>query len=305
MHRHKPNTPPAGLLHSRNPHQGRYDFALLCEAVPGLKSYLRVNPSGEQTIDFADPGAVLCLNQALLAHTYQVKHWMIPAGYLCPPIPGRADYIHYAADLLADAREVPTGKSVRVLDIGTGANCIYPIIGSQSYGWKFVATDIDPVSVETARLIAESNPCLSKLVKVVEQKERGAIFKGIIRKSDRFDLTLCNPPFHVSMEAAQEGTQRKQKNLGKGRSKPEEAKLNFGGQKAELWCPGGEVAFIRQMIRESVEFAANVGWFTTLVSKGEHVRLLKKVLAQCDAKQVEVVPMSQGQKVSRLLAWRF
>lgn len=302
---HKPNTPPTGLLHPRNPHQGRYDFALLCEAVPMLKSYLRLNPSGEQTIDFADPGAVLCLNQALLAHTYRVKHWMIPAGYLCPPIPGRADYIHYAADLLADAGEVPRGKSVRVLDIGTGANCIYPIIGSQSYGWKFVATDIDPVSVQTARLIAESNPGLSKLVKVVQQNEREAIFKGIIHKGDHFDLTLCNPPFHVSMKAARAGTQRKQKNLGKGRPSQNANKLNFGGQKAELWCPGGEVAFITKMISESVEFAANVGWFTTLVSKGEHLPVLKKVLTQCDAKQVEVIPMSQGQKVSRLLAWRF
>jgi len=106
---------------------------------------------------------VRCLNQALLAQTYQIKHWMIPVGYLCPPIPGRADYIHYVADLLAGAGKVPTGKQVGVLDIGTGANCIYPIIGSQSYGWKFLATDIDPVSVKTACLFVESNPCLSKL----------------------------------------------------------------------------------------------------------------------------------------------
>ena len=305
MPKPKQNTPPKGLLHPRNPHQGRYDFALLCEALPAITSYLRMNPSGEQTIDFSDPAAVLCLNQAILAQTYQIQHWMIPAGYLCPPIPGRADYIHYAADLLAGAGEVPTGKGVRVLDVGTGANCIYPIIGSQSYGWKFVATDIDPISVKTARLIAESNLCLSKLVTVVQQKGRGSIFKGIIRKDDRFELTMCNPPFHASMEAAQAGTQRKQKNLGKRGSDNRPAKLNFGGQQAELWCPGGEVAFITQMIRESIDFAAQVGWFTSLVSKGEHLRVLKKVLTQCDATQVEVIPMSQGQKISRLLAWRF
>ena len=305
MPKPKQNTPPTGLLHPRNPHQGRYDFSVLCEVVPELEPYLRLNPSGEQTIDFGDPAAVVCLNRALLAQTYGVKHWMIPAGYLCPPIPGRADYIHYVADLLAGGAEVPTGKGVRVLDIGTGANCIYPIVGSQSYGWKFVGSDIDPVSVKTARLIAESNPCLSKLVKVVQQKDRDSIFKGIIRKGDHFDLTICNPPFHASMAAAQAGTQRKQKNLGKGRPVSGNAPLNFGGQKAELWCPGGEFAFITQMIRESVDFAAQVGWFTSLVSKGEHLRGLKKVLAQCSAKQVAVVQMSQGQKISRFLAWRF
>jgi 23S rRNA (adenine1618-N6)-methyltransferase len=281
MPKPKPNTPPPGLLHPRNPHQGRYDFSALCVACAELNSYVRLNPAGEPTIEFADPAAVRCLNQALLAQTYQIKHWMIPAGYLCPPIPGRADYIHYVADLLAEAGPVPRGKQVRVLDIGTGANCIYPIIGSQSYGWKFVATDIDPVSVKTA------------------------IFRGIIHKGNYFDLTLCNPPFHASMAAAQAGTQRKQKNLTKGRSANGPAKLNFGGQQAELWCRGGEVVFITQMIRESVEFAPQVGWFTSLVSKREHLRVLKQVLSHCGAKQVEVIPMRQGQKVSRLLAWRF
>ena len=276
----KQNTPPTGLLHPRNPHQGRYDLAALTEAVPELESHLRLNPSGEQTIDFSDPAAVLCLNQALLAQTYKVKHWMIPAGYLCPPIPGRADAIHYAADLLAESNsgEVPTGKDVRVLDIGTGANCIYPIIGSQSYGWKFVATDIDPVSVKTAALIVESNPCLSKLVKVVQQQEPGSIFKGIIGTGDRFDLTMCNPPFHASIEEAQASSKRKVRNLSKGKAAKGPAKLNFGGQQAELWCPGGEVAFITKMIRESVEFASQVGWFTSLVSKGENLWILKKVL---------------------------
>ena len=41
------------------------------------------------------------LNRAILMHHYGVKSWDIPAGYLCPPIPGRADYIHSVADLLA------------------------------------------------------------------------------------------------------------------------------------------------------------------------------------------------------------
>ncbi len=303
----KQNTPPPGLLHPRNPHQGRYDLAALTEVVPELASYLRLNPSGEQTIDFSDPAAVLCLNQALLAQTYKVKHWMIPTGYLCPPIPGRADTIHYAADLLAESNsgEVPTGKGVRVLDIGTGANCIYPIIGSQSYGWKFVATDIDPVSVKTARLIVESNPCLNNLVQVVQQQDIGSIFKGIIRQDDHFELTVCNPPFHASLDEAQAGSKRKVRNLSKGKAAKGPAKLNFGGQQAELWCPGGEVAFITKMIRESVDFATQVGWFSSLVSKGENLWILKKVLGQCGATQVREIQMAQGQKISRLLAWRF
>jgi 23S rRNA (adenine1618-N6)-methyltransferase len=299
----KRNIPQASVLHPRNPHQGRYDMDALCAVVPELDAFLRLNPSGGRTIDFADAAAVLCLNRALLAYYYGVAHWMIPDGYLCPPIPGRADLLHYAADLLAQGRGVPKGKAVRVLDIGTGANCIYPIIGSQSYGWSFVGTDIDPVSVKTARLIVESNSCLRKLIRIVRQKDREFIFKGVIRPRDAFDLTLCNPPFHSSLQATEVGTQRKLKNLSKGRAGKGSTKLNFGGQQAELWCPGGEFAFISQMIRESVEFSNQVKWFTSLVSRGEHLKGLKAVLAQCGVKQVEVLQMSQGSKVSRLLAW--
>lgn len=305
---------PKGSLHPRNPHRARYDFRALCDACPQLIDFMRSNPAGDYTIDFSDARAVLCLNQALLAQVYEVKHWTIPPGYLCPPIPGRADYIHYLAGLLAGSNrgQVPTGRGTRVLDIGTGANCIYPIIGSQSYGWKFVATEIDPVAVKNARLIVESNACLGKLVKVVQQKQPSSIFSGILRAGDRYALTMCNPPFHASMEAAQAGSQRKVANLTKGRAakgqaplSKGQAQLNFGGQNAELWCPGGELRFVSRMIDESVEFAEQVGWFTCLISKRENLRPLEKRLVRCGATQVEIIHMTQGQKVSRLIAWNF
>ncbi|EDY83910.1 conserved hypothetical protein [Verrucomicrobiia bacterium DG1235] len=305
--RNTDSSPKLGLLHPRNPHQGRYDFAALVAACPELAAFLRPNPKGDQTIDFGDEGAVRALNGALLAHHYGVKHWMIPMGYLCPPIPGRADVIHYLADLLSDSNggEIPRGKRVRALDIGTGANCIYPILGSRSYGWQFVGTDIDNTAVKTARLIVESNACLRKLIKVVQQKNRDSIFKGIIRPDDRFDLTLCNPPFHGSAEEAQAANQRKRSNLSKGSRVKKTDTLNFGGQQAELWCAGGELRFVSQMIRESVAFGEQVGWFSSLISKSEHLPALKKELGRSGASQVEVLEMRQGQKVSRLLAWRF
>ncbi len=306
----------SGKLHPRNLHHGRYDFSVLSKACPELSPFIKPNPKGDQTIDFSDEKAVLCLNKALLAHFYHVGNWEIPEGYLCPPIPGRADYIHYIADLLAACGyevegKVPTGKQVKVLDVGIGANCIYPIIGSQSYGWQFVGSDIDPVSIDVAKVIVQSNSKLSGLVKLVQQEESDAIFKGIIKPKDRFDLTMCNPPFHSSMAEAQAGSQRKLKNLAKGKPAKNQgyvksqAKLNFGGQNTELWCPGGEVAFIKKMAKESVNFASQVCWFTSLVSKGDNIQPLKLYLNKLGVKQVEVISMSQGQKVSRLIAWSF
>ncbi len=207
-------TTPTSRLHPRNPHQGRYDLKALVELCPELKPHLKLNPRGEQTVDFSNEQAVRLLNQALLAQHYQVAHWNIPEGYLCPPIPGRADYIHYAADLLIGKK-----NSAKVLDIGTGANCIYPIIGSRSYGWKFVASDIDPIAVATAKLIVEFNPVLKNKIKLVEQKQKQSIFNGVIGANDLFDLTMCNPPFHASLAEANAGTERKQKNLSKHKAK--------------------------------------------------------------------------------------
>ena len=89
------------MLHPRNRHSGRYDFPKLIAACPELGEYVILNPYGKQSIDFANPDAVRVFNRALLRQFYGIQHWDIPAGYLCPPVPGRADYLHGLADLLA------------------------------------------------------------------------------------------------------------------------------------------------------------------------------------------------------------
>ncbi|WP_084404977.1 23S rRNA (adenine(1618)-N(6))-methyltransferase RlmF [Aliagarivorans taiwanensis] len=302
---------PKASLHPRNPHQGRYDFARLIEVHPPLHDFVRANPKGDNTIDFADPAAVLCLNQALLASHYGVGLWQLPPGYLCPPIPGRADYIHHLADLLGGGAKPPEGKQVRILDVGTGASVIYPILGAHSYGWQFVASDIDPVSVSCAQTIVQSNPGLKGLVKVKQQNDPEQIFAGIIGRDQFFAATMCNPPFHASLEEALQANQRKRQNLAaaKGESvaetSPEQSKLNFGGQKAELWCPGGEIQFLSKMLKESTHFAQQVGWFTSLVSKSSNLKALEKLARQLKVKKTKVIAMGQGQKQSRLFAWRF
>ncbi|WP_256741358.1 RlmF-related methyltransferase, partial [Cronobacter sakazakii] len=110
--------------------------------------------------------------------------------------------------------------------------------------------------------IIDANPGLNRAIRLRRQKTPGAIFNGIIHKNESYDATLCNPPFHDSADAAEAGNARKRRNLGLAAS----SGLNFGGQQQELWCEGGEVGFITQMIAESKLFARQVLWFTTLVS---------------------------------------
>ena len=297
-------------LHPRNRHRARYDFDQLVQASPSLAPYVKLNQYGDASIDFSNAQAVKALNQALLKQFYAVSVWDIPKHYLCPPIPGRADYLHYLADLLSEANAgvIPRGQSVRVLDIGVGANMIYPLIGTHEYGWQFVGADIDAKALNNAQQIIDAN-ALSNLIELRLQLSPASIFKGVINQGENFALTMCNPPFHGSLQEAQAGTQRKWRGLGKNLAKrasnSKSAVLNFGGQSAELYCEGGEEAFVAAMIKESRHYATQCIWFTTLISKAANLPSVYRALKKVNALEVKTIEMSQGQKKSRIVAWTF
>ncbi|KJR17867.1 23S rRNA methyltransferase [Vibrio parahaemolyticus] len=304
-------------LHESNAHRGRYDFKKLIASEPSLASFVIKNPKGEDSINFSDPNAVKMLNKALLTAYYDIDFWDIPEHYLCPPIPGRADYIHRVAELLdGEVKGKYRHQNVRALDVGVGANCIYPIVGVTQYGWHYTGSDVDPKSIESATDIVERNVALNGKIELVQQMSESHIYRGVIQPNDRFEVTTCNPPFHRSAEDAAMGSQRKLDNLKANQRKkgvkPQNSPvkqgkptLNFGGQNAELWCEGGEAAFIRRMANESQAFSSQVLWFTTLISKKDNVRPMRKQLEKLGIKAIRVVEMSQGQKISRFMAWSF
>ncbi|MFH1120119.1 MAG: 23S rRNA (adenine(1618)-N(6))-methyltransferase RlmF [Bacteroidota bacterium] len=292
-------------LHPRNRHRERYDFAQLVISLPELAPFVTRNVYGDDSVDFADPLAVKMLNKALLKHYYNLEYWDIPDGYLCPPIPGRADYIHHMADLMCRRNygEFPVGDQIRCVDIGVGANCVYPVIGNREYGWSFIGSDIDPVAIASANKIIELNPFLKDKVEIRLQTNPKDIYFRIMQKDEPVDLSICNPPFHASPEAAMEGTLRKLNNLNT--VKTTSADRNFGGQSHELWCEGGEERFIREMIRQSRQFSGSCFWFSTLVSKQTHLKSAMEGLKKADAVDVQTLPMGQGSKISRVVAWTF
>ncbi len=329
-------------MHPKNLHKNGYPMDTLCQTYPALKSFLVRAKSGNTSIDFTSPKAVKVLNAALLHHYYRLEYWDIPDGYLCPPVPGRADYIHGIADLLkstsssAHGEQSQQGKdqNVRGLDIGVGANAIYPIIGVTSYDWSFVGSDVDDVAVKSAKAIASKNSVLAHKFQVRKQANRASIFNGVIEANERFTFTMCNPPFHKSAQEALSGTRRKTSNLTRNKQKRSGAKftdnreqgfghrtsklqgknaayqgkdanLNFAGQANELWCEGGELAFIQRMVQESVAVKDNVKWFTCLVSKSAHLKPIKTSIDYYGAAQCKVIDMGQGSKLSRFVAWTF
>jgi 23S rRNA (adenine1618-N6)-methyltransferase len=279
-------------LHPKNPFIGDYDFETLIQNDVTLKKFVFVNEYGNKTIKFGDKQAVKALNAALLKVHYGIT-WDIPENNLCPPIPGRLDYLLHITDLF-------TKMDIRLLDIGTGANLIYPILATCHFNWKCTGSEVDLDSLKNAQKIIDNNIKLNK-TELRQQKFKSHILEHIIQPNDAFDVVVCNPPFFKNQSDADQKNKRKIENL----QLQETDNRNFGGICNELWYKGGEEAFVKKMVLESVQFKNQVHWFTSLVSKKESLKTIKRVINKTLPTDVKVIEMEQGNKKSRFIAWTF
>lgn len=279
-------------MHSKNPYLEDYNFNQLVAQFPELGDYVFVNDHGNQTIKFSDNEAVKALNTSLLKVDYGIV-WELPENNLCPPIPGRLDYLLHIADLIPK-------KELRLMDIGTGSNLIYPILGTCHFNWKCTASEVNSESLKNAQKIITNNSKLSG-IELRQQKFKNNIFEGIIEPQDFFDVVVCNPPFYKNRTDAERRNQRKVKNLGL----MDKERLNFGGLSNELWYKGGEEAFIKKMALESSSYKNQVQWFTALVSQKDNLKNIKRAINKTKPAVVKVIEMSQGNKISRFVAWTF
>ncbi len=285
-------------LHKHNKHSEGYNFEALITKKPALEAYVFQNSFGNLTINFADPKAVKLLNTALLKHYYGIKYWQFSDEHLCPPIPGRVEYIHLLNDLLQSSG---LKNNLTILDIGTGATCIYPLLGNAEYNWHFIASETDSSAFKTAQVIIEKNN-LNKVISLKHQDNPLHVLTGIIKSSDAIAASMCNPPFYKNEEEAMQSTKRKLKGLGLSTYK---VVRNFSGTAQELWYPGGEKAFLHNYLYQSSLFKTNCFWYTSLVSKKEHIKSMRKSLNKLGATNIKVLEMALGNKISRVVAWTF
>lgn len=289
------------MMHPQNRFNSRYDFKELVQVVPDLEAFLLKDKNGHTTIDFFEPMAVKWLNKALLKKHYKIDFWDLPEGNLCPGVPGRADYVHYLHDLLKEKDALH--NDIILLDIGVGASCIYPIIAVHEFGWNCIGIDINNRSLKVAKHIVEFNPSLANKVIIRQQKQPKSIYVDVLRPNEYVDVTMCNPPFFSSESDARISQNRKLKHLKNNKSP--QMRSNFGGKDHELWCEGGEIEFLENMIKQSVIIQDQVGWFTTLVSKGHYLKQLDYLLDHVNVSDRHIIDMAQGNKKSRILAWKF
>lgn len=290
-------------MHPQNPYSKRYDLKRLTKHYAALQKYIVLNPSSDETIDFSSSSSVYTLNKALLLADFKLEDYHLPTGYLIPPIPGRLDYLLHIQDFLLEKFNIAVDAKLRGLDIGAGANGIYCILGAQYFNWTMVGTESDAKAVEIAKANIQHTKALQNKVEIRHQENKRFLFTTIIQSQERFDFTICNPPFHSSREEAVKGSFRKFKNLG-GATNIKELSLNFEGQANELWCNGGEALFIKRLIKESILFKDQVKVFTSLVAKADNLPKIEKQLKKSKA-NYHIIPMEQGHKKTRCILWWF
>ena len=290
-------------MHPQNPYCTRYDLKRLAKHNSTLQEYIVLNSSGEETIDFSSSRAVYELNKAMLLADFKLADYHLPTGYLIPPIPGRLDYLLHVRDFLSEKLSIDVDSKLRGLDIGTGANGIYCVLGAQHFNWTMVGTESDAKATEIAMANMQHTKGLQDKVEIRHQENKSFLFKNSIQSNEQFDFTVCNPPFHSSREEALKGSLRKLKNLV-GATHKNDVSLNFEGQANELWCNGGEALFIKRLIKESILFKDQIKVFTSLVAKTDNLVKIEKQLKKAKA-NYHIIPMVQGNKKSRFVLWWF
>ncbi|DBA82336.1 TPA: hypothetical protein ACH3X2_000593 [Trebouxia sp. C0005] len=198
-------------IHPRNRYADKLpDFKLLSQTFPDLRPHVKLNQHGSASIDFRQPDACKALTKALLKHDFDIT-WDVPEGQLVPPVTNRANYIHWLEDLLVLSS--PTGsKTIKGLDIGCGANCIYPLLGAALNGWHFVGTDIMDIAIEWAGKNVQDNPHLAHLIEIRRtgqssqpldstNVEQGILLPAV-HNGECFSFCMCNPPFFETLQEA-------------------------------------------------------------------------------------------------------
>ena len=290
-------------MHAQNPYVDRYDLKRLVKHNPELKKHIVLNPSKEDTIDFSDSASVYELNRAMLLADFNLDRFELPMGYLIPPVPGRLEYLLHIREFLTNQFNSDQNTKLRGLDIGSGANGIYCILGAQYFNLNMVGSECDENAVKIAKANISLTKSLKNKIEIRHQENKSFLFKNVIQTGEQFDFTVCNPPFHTSKEDAFRGSQKKLNNLGREFDKQQVA-LNFEGQANELWCNGGEALFIKRLIKESILFKNQVKVFSTLVSKTDSLANIDKLLKKAKASSY-VIPMDLGNKKSRIVLWWF
>ncbi|KAI3201012.1 hypothetical protein DTO027I6_6115 [Penicillium roqueforti] len=279
---------------ARSLYKNEVDFSALALQSRDFAKHLK--PNGQ--LDFNDPATIRQLTTTLLEQDFGLKV-EIPDDRLCPPVPNRLNYILWLQDLIDSTagglhEGYDKGREVVGLDIGTGCIGIYPLLGCATREqWKFVATDVDENNIRTAQHNVALNN-LDSRIQLVKSDPAGPLFPLDQIGQEALDFTMCNPPFYTSRDELI-------------RSAEEKKRVPFSactGAEVEMVTDGGEVAFVKRMVDESLQSRTRIQWYTSMLGKLSSVSVILEKLIKHDNHNFAVTEFDQGGKTKRwAVAW--
>ncbi|KAK4121565.1 hypothetical protein N657DRAFT_109790 [Parathielavia appendiculata] len=189
----------------------------------------------------------------------------------------------------------PPGRKLCGLDIGTGASCIYPLLGTAQRPWCFVATDIDEKSLEYAKTNIELNH-MEALIRLLKRKPDDPLIPLDAEGIHSIDFVMMNPPFYASEEDM----------LSSAKKKARPPMSACTGAPVEMVCEGGEVAHVGRLLRESLVLRDRIQWYTSMLGKVTSLDALVEKLHEHGIDNYAVTEFVQGNKTRRwAVGWSF
>ncbi|XP_039215056.1 RNA N6-adenosine-methyltransferase METTL16 isoform X1 [Crotalus tigris] len=284
-------------MHARNRYKNKPpDFAFLASKYPEFKQHVQINLSGRVSVNFKDPQAVRALTCTLLKEDFGLQI-DIPLERLIPTVPLRLNYIHWVEDLIAQQDTATKDSVTWGIDIGTGASCIYPLLGATLNGWYFIATEVDDVCFSYAKKNVEQNN-LSDLIKVVKVPQKTLLLDALEEESEViYDFCMCNPPFFANQLEAKGVNSRNPR-------RPPPSSVNTGGI-TEIMAEGGELEFVKRIIHDSLQLKKRLRWYSCMLGKKCSLAPLKEELRIHGVPKVTHTEFCQGRTMRWALAWSF
>lgn len=284
-------------MHPRNPYKNSPpDFRVLADKFEYFRKFAKDNKAGEFSINFKDPESLRALTCALLESDFGLK-LSIPLDRLIPTVPLRLNYILWIEDLLACVPDAQRRAVVRGFDIGSGASCIYALLGAKLNNWHILATEVDELSVSFAKENVKCNGLEGNIE--VKQVTQGSFLKIPLEDEEikEFDFCMCNPPFFISEFEASYGNTRSGK-------RPQPSGICTGAE-TEIVTGGGEVEFVRGIINDSLLLKEHFSWYTTMLGKKSSVAPVLACLSKNGIKTTITTEFCQGHTMRWGVAWSF
>ena len=286
-------------------------YSYLAQKYPNLYSVCKkqnIKDKNNLKIDWEHPSATYELTKATLLDEFNLK-WELPKWNepecekqstpspknLVPPVPRSINYLCWVKDLVvySHAHQVISFDllstkmpQINGLDVGTGASCIFSLLGSVvSPQWNFVATDIVASSLQHAQKLSLMNSLEGRIgFQLVENAQYVSPVLNDIKKP-HISFSICNPPFFSSYD----GDSERKSKLAKFEGKEHE--------KAGL----GELEFFKCMFYDSRPF--ELIWFTCMF--GRKASLLSAFEIVDSSVETYATALVQGNTTRWCIAWRF